>query len=130
MFHKPDKNSLWSCNQTFALNLSITIPYTVNIFAQRFTIFTVFRNLSSINIEIQISWTLFYVTLRLVCLLHNWPVLRIPVIHKIMCLLNFCVWKLHAYFKVYMTQNFLSPSWKDLLKQYNNFFCSFSFSFF
>ena len=33
-------------------------------------------------------------------------------------------------FKVNMTQNFLSPSWKDLLKQYNNFFCSFSFSFF
>ena len=32
--------------------------------------------------------------------------------------------------KVYMTHNFLSPSWKDLLKQYNNFFCSFSFSFF
>ena len=33
-------------------------------------------------------------------------------------------------FKVYMTRNFLSSSWKDLLKQYNNFFCSFSFSFF
>ena len=33
-------------------------------------------------------------------------------------------------FKVYMTRNFLSPSWKDLLKQYNNFFFSFSFSFF
>ena len=27
--------------------------------------------------------------------------------------------------KVYMTRNFLSPSWKDLLKLYNNFFCSF-----
>ena len=32
--------------------------------------------------------------------------------------------------KVYMTGNFLSPGWKDLLKLYNNFFCSFSFSFF
>ena len=27
--------------------------------------------------------------------------------------------------KVYMTRNCLSPSWKDLLKLYNNFFCSF-----
>ena len=27
--------------------------------------------------------------------------------------------------KVYMTRNFLSPSWKDLLKLYNNFFFSF-----
>ena len=35
-------------------------------------------------------------------------------------------------FKVYMTRNFLSPSGKvkNLLKQCNNFFCSFSFSFF
>ena len=29
-----------------------------------------------------------------------------------------------------MTRNFLSSSWKDLLKLYNNFFCSFSFPFF
>ena len=37
---------------------------------------------------------------------------------------------IYGVFKVYITRNFLSPSWKDLLKQYNNFFCSFSFSFF
>ena len=29
-----------------------------------------------------------------------------------------------CFIKVYMTRNFLSPSWKDLLKLYNNFFCS------
>ena len=27
--------------------------------------------------------------------------------------------------KVYMTRNCLFPSWKDLLKLYNNFFCSY-----
>ena len=31
--------------------------------------------------------------------------------------------------KVDMTRNFLSPSWKDLLKLYSNFFCSFLISF-
>ena len=40
------------------------------------------------------------------------------------------IFPIPSYLKVYMTRNFLSPSWKDLLKQYNNFFYSFSFSFF
>ena len=33
------------------------------------------------------------------------------------------IWE--RFIKVYMTQNCLFPSWKDLLKLYNNFFCSF-----
>ena len=33
--------------------------------------------------------------------------------------------RIQVIIKVYMTRNFLSPSWKDLLKLYNDFFCSF-----
>ena len=41
---------------------------------------------------------------------------------------KYCNWEysdLLRFLKVYMTQNFLFPSWKDLLKLYNNFLYSF-----